>query len=174
MLGDAYVSVDEVDELLPHIADTSAWSAATENQQTAALMQASDEIDSLNFAGIPYGDYASGVIGTQTRAFPRFVADDPSQWLAGKATVTGRIVDMDADGDPVIPDQVKLVVLWQALTILANPTRPARLADQHDGVTGQSAGGISESYDAARRPILVCLQAMRLLERYLLKTGRIL
>jgi hypothetical protein len=172
-LGDAYITTERAEELAARIADVAVWSAAGEAVQEAALLQASDEIDTLSFAGMPYGDWTSGVAGAQARAFPRFVPDDAAQWPPPKRSASGRTWDWDDEaGEAVVPEVVELAVFLQALAILRGGRE--RLRDQQSGVASQSAGGVSESYDTGRRPQIVCLEAMALLNRYLLKSGRVI
>ncbi len=164
-LPDAYLTGDEADAFAVRVADAIAWTGASAEAQAAALVQASDEIDTVRFAGAKYDP-------DQGRQFPRWVEDPPSEWPAGKSAMSGHIWDLDAEGAVVVPERVKFAAFLQALAILADPNRSARLEDQHQGVTGQGAGGVSESYDPNRRPDLVCLAARRQLRPYLLRTGR--
>jgi hypothetical protein len=163
--GDAYISLDQADEYTLRVADITAWTAADDDAKSRALVQASDEIDTLLFAGRPYD-------ADQARQFPRFVADGASEWPAGKLAESGVVWDLDDDGVAIVPEAVKRATFAQALTILRDPQRAARMRDQHDNVVSQSAGGASESYSGGR-PRLVCLNAIDLLRPYLLKSGRI-
>jgi hypothetical protein len=186
IIPDAYITIDEAEQLALRIADVSAWTAAAavDGLQGRALAQATDLIDALQFPGLPYGDWESGVDGTQVRQFPRFVPDAPSRTLAmwrdyrrdlpASILWRGQVWDEDADGNAIVPVRVKSATFMQALAILRDPQRAERARDRADGIAGQSAGGFSESYDVGRPPQIVCLEAMRLLNPYLLKTGRIL
>jgi hypothetical protein len=46
-LPEAYIEVEDAEEIAARVVDSAAWTAATDDQQTAALIQASDEIDTL-------------------------------------------------------------------------------------------------------------------------------
>lgn len=171
--SDAYCDLVEAEAFALRVADMAAWTAADEDGRGRALLQASDEIDTLAFAGVPHGDWLAGRDGAQARAFPRFVADEPAAWPAGKRVETGAVWDTDAAGAAVVPERVKFATFLQALTILRDPARVARLRDRFDGVASQAAGGFSEAYDPARPVSLVCLEARRLLARYALRGGRV-
>lgn len=165
-LPDAYIAVEDADELAARVVDSAAWTHASAERRAAALIQASDEIDSLRYAGRKYA-------ADQARQFPRFCPDDPGEWPAGKRIESGQTWDLDEDGSAIVPPAVEMAVLLQAVSILADPQRAARLADRHDGIVGQSAGGVSESYSATAGVRTVCLAAMRWLRPYLLSGGRI-
>ena len=63
---DAYVQVDAATTWLSaHLVTIAAWTAATSAQHAAALIEASDNIDSLPLKGCKYADDI-----TQARAFP--------------------------------------------------------------------------------------------------------
>lgn len=171
--GDAYISLDEADTYALGVADVSAWTAATDASKARALVQASDEIDAVRWAGLPYGDARDGYVGAQSRAFPRFVPDDPAEWPAGKIAETGTVWSVDGDGEVVVPEPVKLACFYQALAILRDPQRLARRRDRHDGIAGQSAGGASESYDTAAPIAMLCMEADRLLRKFRFKGGRV-
>lgn len=168
-LPDAYLTDAEAEEIAARLADASAWSSSTAEARAAALIQASDEIDTLRFAGRKYDP-------DQARQFPRLIERDPATWPASTraGSVNADVWDVDDDGSAVVPDLVKVAAFLQARHILASPRRMSRLEDQAAGVASQSAGGFSETYrprpDAAAH--LVCLQARKALGAYLLKGGR--
>lgn len=175
-----YITVEEAADLSLRVADIAAWSAASDGQRLAAIVQASDEIDTLVYAGYPYGDWLAGIKGMQLRSFPRILPDDGSMRMAYGRNVPAAagnlldctIFDADPSGNPIIPWRVKVATFYQALSILRDPQRLARLRDQHDGIAGQSAGGASETYTGGRVQIL-CLEAQRQMQPYLHKSGNI-
>lgn len=174
---DAYLQPDDATALAAGVVDGSVWTAIADDAdlQAAALIQASDEIDTLRFAGSRYDDFMSGVPGSQARAFPRYLPDEPAMWPAGKQCISGLTWDWDADTNAaVVPAVVKKACLLQAISILRDLHRRGRLRDRHDGVVAQGAGGVSESYDPAKPPQVVCFEAMAMLKPYLLKSGRMI
>jgi hypothetical protein len=163
---DAYLSAEEADAFALRVADTAAWAAADDDLRSAVLLQASDELDTLRFAGARYE-------ATQAREFPRWVGGEPPSWPATKQVETPEIWDWDEETEAaVVPERVKFAAFLQALSILRDPARMERLRDRHDGVTAQAAGGVSESYDPGRRASLVSLEATKQLRPYLLVSGR--
>lgn len=168
-----YITIEQADELSARVADIAAWSAATDEQKLAALLQASDEIDTLQLAGVPYGDWLAGRTGSQERAFPRFVPDEPFDWPLPRISAGGIVRDLDEDGEAIVPARVKLACLLQAMAIIREPGRLARLEDQAQNVAGQSAAGVSETYDLSRPQQVLCLQAMAQMRPYILRSGRI-
>jgi len=172
MLPDAYLTIEETEDFALRVADTAAWAAAEEAAQSAALIQASDEIDTLRFAGERYD-------ADQAREFPRVLIDDQAEGprldprdYGGTVGLGGEVWDLDEEGEPCVPERVRFAAFLQALSILRDPARAARLRDRHDGLVGQQAGGASESYDPDRPVELVCLEARRQLGPYLLRSGR--
>ncbi|MCZ7403350.1 MAG: hypothetical protein O8C67_00270 [Candidatus Methanoperedens sp.] len=62
---DAYIQVTAASTwLAAHLVDYASWTAATSDQKAAALIEASDHIDSLSLKGLRYSD-------PQDREFPR-------------------------------------------------------------------------------------------------------
>ncbi len=170
----AYITIDQANEFSARVANIAAWSTASSDQQAAALIQASDEIDTCQFDGIPYGDWRSLRPGTQQRAFPRIVLDDPANWPAGKLQESAIIYDLSPNtGEVIIPIRVRFATFLQALEILAYPNRKDRLRDRDQGVVSQSAAKISENYDAGKPVKLICMEAQAQLIMYLRKGGRI-
>ncbi|MCE5280211.1 MAG: DnaT-like ssDNA-binding protein [Planctomycetaceae bacterium] len=161
----AYVTLDEADTFLLRVADITAWTAADDGTKARALLQASDELDTLTLAGQKYDS-------DQARAFPRVCYDEPASWPDGKSLAYASVWDL-IDGVAVVPEAVKLAAVLQAMSILRDPQRAQRLRDRADGVASQSAGGYAESYDAGKLPQLVCLEARAHMRPYLLKGGRI-
>jgi hypothetical protein len=171
---DPYVTVEDAEDYLAAITYIDAWDAADAATQLRALLQASDQIDALPLAGMPYADWLVGQRNQQERAFPRIALDDPAEWPAPRRSASGTLWDQDADGDAVVPERVKRACVLQALMLLARPDRLARIQDQADGMTYQAAGGSTEMYDAAKAVRVVCAEAMLLLRPYLLKSGNII
>jgi hypothetical protein len=175
----AYLTAAQADNYLLGVADISAWMAADDARRGRALMQASIEIDALQFAGMPYGNWLVGRSGVQERAFPRFIQgslDDMRFAMRTQAQCSdeGQILDQDAHGQAIVPSRVLYACFLQAMEILSYPDRKARLRDRSQGVTAQAAGTSNEQYDASAPVNLVCMEAMAQLRPYLLKNGRIL
>jgi hypothetical protein len=169
----AYITLTEAAEFSLRVADVAAYEAASDDLKGRALVQASDEIDQARYEGLPYDDWRLGRVGAQLRAFPRVLIDDPSQWPIGKDLVSVGYFDQDAQGEVVVPPRVKFATFLQAMEILNYPDRKARLRDRSQGVTGQSAGNVSESYDPNAPVRLICMEAMLQLAPFLKKSGRI-
>lgn len=158
--SDAYISLAEADDYALRIVDTSVWSAATEAQKGAALVQATDDLDNVAWQGRKYDS-------TQDRAFPRIHGELP----ADGGLTSGSTWDWDEDAnEAVVPDNVKQACFHQAVSIIEG-ARADRLNDQHDGVGSHAAGGMSESY-IGKAPAL-CRKAHRLVRRYYRRTARI-
>lgn len=171
----AYLGLIEADSLAGSILTLSAWSAETSTPQRklAALVQASDEIDALwPYQGRRYQD-------NQVRQFPRIPYDlttvNPLDFYRRDSSIAEVIWDWDeATETVVVPRAVKIATLIQADDIL-DGTRRRQLAGR-DGLTAQSVGSQSESYDTAARgrEMIVHMGARQLLERYRLRSGKIL
>ena len=76
-----------------------------------------------------------------------------------------------ATNTAIVPGYVKLAALYQADSILEG-AREARLKDQHDNVTGQSADGLSETY-SGKAPRL-CARAYEIMKEYQLRSGSLI
>lgn len=181
--GDA----DQLANLLPRNL-LPAWFAAsaTDDAKGRALEQASYEVDAAGpWQGRKWVPDAAGYpTGTtrQLRQFPRVAYETlPGAFPFGGARGLADVVwDWDDTLQAaVVPYDVKVATLYQADSILAG-TRAQQLAAQQAGLASQSVGGISESYRAgagagpSRGLQLLCLPAAALMEKYQLKTGRLL
>lgn len=153
---DGYVSVATATAwLTAHVVSLSAWTAATEAQKAAALIEASDIIDSLPLQGHKYL-----TDGSQLRQFPR-------QYREG--------YDMDElTGVAEVPQAVLDACCREALAILQAGTGTDRQALQAQGVASyQIPGIISETFRPGvtnARYGLRSPDAYRLLSRYIARS----
>jgi len=170
----AYLTPEEAAAFALRVADTAAWEAAEGALRQAALVQASDEIDTCTFLGMRYDT-------AQDREFPRVYAEDlgaspPGPYIYPPGyrpdLIAGEIWDLADDGTAVVPERVKFAAFLQAISILRDPARAERLRAQRDGVTAQSAGQLSETYSGALVRI-ICMEAEAQLRPYMARSGRI-
>jgi len=161
-LEGSYITVDEADAYAAGELDSAVWDALTDGQKAAALRQATAEIDAVAWQG-------DRCDPDQDRAFPRYAGVLPGD--NGRRARFAWDFDEDAS-EAVVPEAVKEATYHQAVSIAAGGARRARLADRHDGVAGQSAGGVSETYGPGPMRAL-CRRAHLLLGRYVRRTGRI-
>lgn len=172
--GPSYLNVVEATALATDLRDLSAWAAATDPARGAALELATLDVD----AAMPY--QGRRYDPAQARQFPRVAEDAPPTPSTDAIVVVparGAVVwDWDsAHNVPVVPRDVKLAVLFQAESLLANAREP-RLSAQHDGVVYQLTGTLAESYKQTPGPGVrtgLCRRAWVLLRQYRLRSGRI-
>jgi hypothetical protein len=176
----AYLTFTEADAIAATLPATLlvAYLAASSPQKTAALEQASADVDAAGpFQGRPYETEADG----QVLQFPRLAYDNggPPRFTPGGTQYTGDLIwDWDSDTNAaVVPLAVKRAVLYQANEIL-DGRRAAKLDAQHSGLASQSADGVSESYrdpgtsgDGMSR---LAERAAALLAKYRRRSGRLL
>lgn len=171
---DVLADADNLANLMLHI---PAYKAGSTDDRTAALAQASDEIDRGNrWQGRKYDP-------TQPHEFPRvpypqFAVDN--YWCyPGQVDLVGEygieIWDWDSTNNvAVVPQFVLKATIIQADSILLG-ARQDRLDAQFDGVKDQMTGPLRETYGGighGDQPL--CRQAYQLMQRYLLQTGRLL
>jgi hypothetical protein len=166
---------------------------ATDAQVKAALMLACIDLDSaMRYQGAKY-DLDGAITGVpQEREFPRWRDGVPS-WNNGVASTNpylaappyGTWPTLVWDWDPttntaVVPDQVKLAECLQAESILAGD-REERLQAIADGVVSQQVGSLAESYAGGRNGAAaateaspLCERAKRIMQKYRLRSGRLL
>lgn len=120
--------------LTAHAVSISAWTSASSAQKEAALIEASDMIDSLPLKGCKFADDQS-----QPRAFPRY--PDRVGQLAGNETNFQSDIDYSQ-----IPQEVQDACCLEALEILKqNSSGRKELREQ--GVKSFSIGGkLSETF----------------------------
>ena len=155
-----YITVAEADAYAAAELDHAVWDALTDDQKTAALIQATDEIDAVRWQGRIYES-------DQERAFPRVVDELPgADGMTGGEAV---VFDDDAN-DVAVPDAVLKAAYLQAASI-AEGARAGRSDDRHDGVASESAAGVSESYTG--KPKVLCRRAHLLLKKWYLRSARL-
>jgi|GEM_PF-765304 len=147
--GEAYVSVvDATAWLTAHQVSITAWTAATADQQAAALIEASDNIDSLPLKGCKYADDI-----TQPRAFPRI----PDR--AGRTIGTDETNFQSETDYSVVPQEVKDACCLEALELLKQGSS-GRKELREQGVKSYSiAGKLSETFVDASIPRLISRKA---------------
>ena|SRR5688500_11416724 len=172
----SYMTVTEADALATSIPGLTAWAAATTAAKTTALNRASDDID----AAMPYQGRRYET--DQDHQFPRLAYEGHD--LGAGAAAAGAVPALDIVWDwdeltseAVVPDDVRIAVLYQADANLAG-TREARLAAQHDGVVYDlDAAGDAESYKRTTGPGVttgLCRAAWMLMRKYRLRSGKLL
>jgi len=147
---------------------STAWSEATEADQTIALQMATRAIDRLPFTGIVS-------IQDQLRQFPRAYMEDDSPvspWMISNMSfVNGWYVVSD------VPQEVLDACCEEAIALLARGDHP-RLEAQRMGVQQIQLGtgaGLQETYRAdARGQGLISQEARELLAPYLAGSVRII
>lgn len=163
--GSGYVTVDEANSMAELLLNVGSFTAASSADKAAAILLASDQIDNaMRFQGRRYDE-------DQAREFPRVSRDIIR---TGRFPVQDGVWDWDSDNnEAVVPTPVKHAVIYQAASLLSN-ARESRLDDMHDGLAAQSVGGMSESYKETHSHQALCRRAYELLQRYQLRTGRLL
>jgi hypothetical protein len=157
---DGYLSVAEADALAGQLVARQVASyvgTADADQRQAALNQASADIDAGQWQGQRYDS-------AQARAFPRL----QSAALTAPSTA---VWDLDEFGVAIVPERVYRAVLLQADSILAG-RRNDRMDARHDGVSSQSADGLSEAYSGPAE--VLCRAAAEVMRVYRLRTGQLL
>lgn len=136
-----YISVSDATAwLTAHVAFFSAWTNATADQKSAALEEASDNIDSLALKGQQYDP------GVQAREFPRYPdrAAYSSEYTADYSEVPQAVLD---------------ACCLEALEILKQGSS-GRKDLREQGVKQYSIGGkLSESFGDAPVPKLLSRKA---------------
>ncbi len=142
---DAYIQVSAANTwLLAHVAFPAAWGSATAGQQAAALVEASDNIDSLPLKGCKYADDVS-----QLRAFPRY-PDRAGQAIGGDETNFQSEIDYSS-----VPQEVLDACCLEALEILKQGSS-GRKDLREQGVKSYSIGGkLQETFEDAPVPKLL-------------------
>lgn len=158
--GDAYISVaDATAWLTAHLVSITAWTAATADQQAAALIEASDNIDSLPMKGCKYADDI-----TQARAFPRY----PDR--AGQSIGAGETNFQGETDYSEVPQEVKDACCLEALELLRQGAS-GRKELREQGVKSYSiAGKLSETFVDASIPRLISRKARDKLRYWLAGT----
>lgn len=161
----------------------AAYLAADSGAKTAALVQASADVDgAMRYQGRKYDL-------TQALEFPRAAYETLRDiaGLVGANVIPRGLADTVWDWDDsasaaIVPLKVKQAVVYQANAIL-DGTRAGRLDAQHDGLLQQSVGGLSEQYGKGGAggisglgggPSPLCRQAAALMVTYRLRQGRVL
>lgn len=141
--GDAYMSIPAADAWISsHVVLHTQWDVATDAQKGAALVEASDAIDSLPLKGCKYSDNQ-----TQERAFPRY-PDRAGQAIGGDETNFQSDIDYSD-----VPQEILDACCLEALAIMQWGASWRRM-NQEQGVKQVQLGsgsGLSETYDSCSR-----------------------
>lgn len=150
----SYGSLTEANTYFSDTEISGTWALYTENKRNKALQKATTQIDRLPFIGEKY-NY------TQTRCFPRTLYTHRGQMF----------LDTNTSGAVIVPETVNHAVYIQAKFLLDNESNSAIQALQA-GITSQSIGSTSESYDLSILPLDlktgICRESMELLKPYIL------
>jgi hypothetical protein len=175
-----YLTNTAADALAANLPALAAWPTASAAQKTAALIQASSDIDN----GMVYQGRKYDL--SQVLQFPR-MAYEAAARVRNWGVLTQPVIppgygdvvwDYDAANlAAIIPNDVLTACLYQADSILAGD-RDARLSVMHDGISQQANSGLSESYRPRREAMGLdsglCRRAYTLLQKYKVRAGRIL
>ena len=154
---DAYVQpTSAATWLAAHVAFIAAWTAATADQKSAALIEASDNIDSLPLKGCKYADDQS-----QSRAFPR-IPDRAAQTMGTDET------NFQSEADySEVPQEVEDACCLEALEILKQ-WASGRKELREQGVKSYNLGGkLSETFEDSPVPRLLSRKAREKLRFWL-------
>lgn len=177
MNTDSYISIEAARDYFAALPGLAAMAALDDAPLAALLLAAANDID----AAMRYQGRKAA--SSQIREFPRVAYGRPvNQWPSDFAFARDSdavVYDWDADTNTaIVPESVKLATLYQAAW-LQQPANAARLEAIRSGLASQSIGSASESY--AKPAELAELgqtglsdRAARIMERYRLKTGRLL
>jgi len=135
---DAYIQpADASNWLASHVVFIAPWTAATADQKAAALVEASDHIDTLPLKGVRYGV-------SQTREFPRIPP------LEARHAPESEIFFQCGDANySLIPQAIKDACCLEALEILRQGPSGGRDGLRAQGVKQYSIGGkLSETLTA--------------------------
>lgn len=130
----AYLTPTEAQAFFDLRLNADAWTNATEQQQTAALFQATKIIDRLQYTGVRWTDYETSVLGlsvtSQSLEFPR-------------ATI--QLVHL-ADNPPTTPEDVLIACCLIALALLDGVDPEIEM--QNIGTVSQGFASLRETYDS--------------------------
>ena len=135
--------------LAAHVVFATSWTLATADQKNAALVEASDIIDSLPLKGSKYQDDTA-----QPRSFPR-VPDRAAQVAPYDSEA-----DFQSDVDySVVPQEILDACCLEALEILKQGVS-GRRALQSQGVKSYTIGGkLQETFEDAAIPRVLSQKA---------------
>ena len=121
--------------LTAHVVFLAAWTAATNDQKAAALVEASDHIDSLMLKGYRYANKE-----TQIREFPR-IPDRAAQVIPYDSEINFQSEEDYSE----VPHEVLDACCLEALEILKQGNSQRR-ENQEQGIQSQNIAGSSVSY----------------------------
>lgn len=153
MTIEIYGSVENADTFFADIEVSGTWGSYNDTEKESALAKATVQIDRLPFVGMKYSNL-------QVRQFPRLVY------------YNNRVLylDVDLDGEVVVPEAVEHAVYAQAKFLLDYANDESIIAITK-GITSQSIGATSESYNQDMLPIDpktgICREAKELITPYL-------
>lgn len=139
MLSNSYASYYDVEAYFSSRLNADAWDLATERNKIKALLMACRDIENLRFNGVKYRSGLPGSEMFQRLEWPRYPeASDPFMLGIPHLMYDGNSYSwLDVNGNPTIPNLLKLAQCEQAYFLLNN----MRGVDKRAGVRAQ---GISK------------------------------
>lgn len=179
-ITDSYLTIDEARDYLAALPGLTALAALEDEALGLQLSLASIDLDaSMRFQG-------RKVDARQVREFPRVAygraLNDQRVGVVvnglGSIPTDAVVWDWDEAGTtPVVPEAIKIAALYQAAWLL-KPELAGRLEAIRSGLASQGIGSASESYlkpgDLGNAVTGLSDRAARILEKYRLKTGKLL
>lgn len=128
-VANSYISVSDADALIQvSIVDKSAWTSASDSSKAAALIEATRDIDSLQYVG-------SRFIYTQNLEFPRSLPGSKFPYGLTQLPTSSLTVEQSR-----MKKRVQMAACHQAVWILRNSGRNKHAENQAQGIRTISEG----------------------------------
>lgn len=160
-LDDSYLSSTEADAMMISHKAVAAWTAATADQKTEALQEATRRIDSLPLQGERYEKkYIENGVQKDING------DGIAQTLEFPRTIDGVTVDWDYGTSlPLVPNDILWACLEEALAILTDGAGGLEDLQAH-GVKSMSILDLSYTFAGGRGSILTSPAARGFMRKY--------
>lgn len=164
-----YCTVEEADKYFSSIFSANKWAELEETDKEKLLIEATRKLNKLKFAGFP-------VAVNQPLAFPRYFKPN----FLSKRTYTSEANAVSVYGKSLIfiemPEEMIAACCEQAVYIAEYSgifSDSVHIKNRLLGITSINIGNGSVSYNSGSVMLEVCPEAMQYVEKYLIKTARV-
>jgi len=165
-----YCSIAEADTYFSTKLNSSKWTVLSETDKAKVIIEATRQINRLKFAGFP-------VALNQPLAFPRYFKPN----FLSKRTYTSEANTISVHGKELIyierPEEIIAACCEQSVFLAEYCNlfgESVHIKNQRLGITSINIGAGSVSYSGARIGIDVCPEAKQFIEKFLIKTARVI
>lgn len=164
-----FCTVEEANSYFETKLDSSNWTILDDDNKAKVLIEATRKLNTLKYKGFKVSD-------TQPLAFPRYYKPN----FLSKRTYTSEANAISVNGQDLIyielPEEMISACCEQAVYIAEYAGlsgQSVHIKNQRLGITSINIGGGTVSYGGGSLPLQICPESIQFIEKYLIKSARV-